>query len=103
MNRPGNRFENKSWRIFYHKDVVKNDIPKIGKTDRVRIKRAIENRLVINPILYGLPLRATLKRYWKLRVGDWRIVYTIVRQDVNILVIAHRKHVYDIAGKRTKN
>ena len=98
MNQLGN-----NWRVLYHKEVVKADIPKIAKVGRVesaRIKKAIENRIMVDPVLYGLPLRGTLKRYWKLRVGDWRIVYTIVRRDVIILVIAHRRYVYEVAESR---
>jgi mRNA interferase RelE/StbE len=31
--------------------------------------------LSISPHQYGDPLRKTLKRYWELRVGDYRVVY----------------------------
>ncbi|MBP7233389.1 MAG: type II toxin-antitoxin system RelE/ParE family toxin, partial [Syntrophaceae bacterium] len=43
---------------------------------------------------YGEPLRKTLKGYWKLRVGDYRVVFKIIDSEVWILGIRHRKSVY---------
>lgn len=87
-------------KVVYHRLVVSVDIPSLDKTTAERIKRAIEEKISIEPLLYGTPLRATLKPYWKLRVGDWRVVYEIKNLEVRIMVIAHRKNVYDIAIKR---
>jgi mRNA interferase RelE/StbE len=61
---------------------------------------AIETRLMTAPHQYGEPLRKTLKGYWKLRVGDYRIVFKIVDHEIYILVIIHRKKVYEKIGKR---
>jgi mRNA interferase RelE/StbE len=90
----------KSWFITYHELVVRIDIPRLGKAERDRVRRAIEQKIAINPVLYGIPLRGTLKQYWKVRVGNWRIVYSIFELEVRILVIAHRKDVYGKADKR---
>lgn len=99
MNRPGNK--NKiQWKITYHQAVVKIDIKALGTKEAHRIKDAIERKLTIDPAIYGIPLRGTLKHYWKLRVGDYRIVYTIVKEEVRILIIAHRKNVYSLADTR---
>lgn len=92
--------EKGKWRISYHESVAKIDIPRLPKNESLRIRSVIENKLARDPVLYGLPLRATLKRYWKLRVGDYRIVYAIVKSEVRILVVAHRRDVYKVAGKR---
>jgi len=61
------------------------------------IKRAIEERLSIDPIGLGKPLRYSLKGHRRLRVGDYRIVYRIdhTKHIVTIVVIKHRKDVYD--------
>ena len=85
----------------YHHDVKKVDLPKIDKKNKARIKRAIEERLTTNLEVYGKPLQRTLKGYWKLRVGDYRIVYRISRRDIIILGIIHRKEVYKQVKKRT--
>lgn len=88
-------------KILYHPLVVKKDIPKLDKPAAAKIRRAIETKLTEHPEIYGLPLRGTLKKYWKLRVGDYRIVYEIAGSEVRVLVIAHRKHVYELAPNRS--
>ena len=61
--------------LLYHPDVKKVDLPKIDRKIKSRIKTAIEERLLVQPELYARPLQRTLKGYWKLRVGDYRIVF----------------------------
>ena len=89
-----------NWTVSYHERVVHDDIARLSKTERERIKRAIETKLIKNPAMYGLPLRGTLRQYWKLRVGDWRVVYIIRVQEIRIMVIAHRREVYKMAQRR---
>lgn len=88
------------FKILYHHE-VKSDIEKIDNKIKNRIKTAIESRLSIAPHQYGEPLRKTLKGYWKLRVGDYRIVFKIVKNEVWILGIIHRKDVYMEVEKRS--
>jgi mRNA interferase RelE/StbE len=40
-----------------------------------------------------LPLRRTLKGYWKLRVGDYRVVFEFDRSTIIVLGIGHRKDI----------
>ena len=89
-----------SFELKYHPDVRAVDIPLINSKLRRRIKKAIETRLIIAPHQYGEPLRKTLKGYWKLRVGDYRVVFKIVESEVWILGIIHRKDVYGKIKKR---
>ena len=86
--------------LKYHPDVKSVDIPLLDARLRTRIKNAIETRLMTAPHLYGEPLRKTLRGYWKLRVGDYRVVFKIVEVEVWILGIIHRQKVYDTIGKR---
>lgn len=88
------------FKIYYHPKVKSHDIPRLGAAERKRIKRAIETRLMEEPHKYGLPLRRTLKGYWKLRVGDYRVVFTVEEQEVVVLVICHRKDAYEKASDR---
>ena len=90
-----------SFELRYHPDVKNIDISLLSGKLRGRIKRAIETRLATEPQRYGEPLRKTLKGYWKLRVGDYRIVFKVVKHEVLILGIIHRKKVYDQIIKRT--
>lgn len=87
--------------FLYHPDVKAIDLPKIDSKLKKRIKKALETRLTSAPHQYGEPLRKTLKGYWKLRVGDYRVVFKIVKKEVWILGIIHRKEVYEKLEKRT--
>ncbi len=89
-----------TFEIKYHPDVKKVDIPLINLRIKNRIKKAIETRLITYPHKYGEPLRKTLKGYWKLRVGDYRVVFKIAVPEVWILGIIHRKNVYERVKKR---
>jgi mRNA interferase RelE/StbE len=86
--------------LRYHPDVKSIDIPLLDAKLRTRIKNAIERRLTTAPHLYGEPLRKTLRGYWKLRVGDYIVVFMIVAEEVWILGIIHRKKVYEAIKKR---
>ncbi|HWR58107.1 MAG TPA: type II toxin-antitoxin system RelE/ParE family toxin [Thermodesulfovibrionales bacterium] len=88
------------YELRYHPDVRDVDIPKLNQTARKRIKKAIEDRLSISPHQYGVPLRKTLKGYWKLRVGDYRVVFKIERNEVLIFAIVNRRDVYKSIFKR---
>lgn len=90
------------FKIFFHPDIYK-DIKNIPKQDHERIRKAIEIKLKINPQIYGIPLRGSLKLFYKLRVGDYRIVFKISGGDVFVLAIGHRKNIYEITERRNKN
>ena len=86
--------------LRYHPAVRSDDLPLIDRKMKDRIRRAIEERLQTLPHEYGEPLRKTLKGYWKLRVGDYRVVFKIMKSEVWILGIRHRKEIYKDIGKR---
>ena len=89
------------YKLIYHPDVKKIDLPKIDNQNKMMIKRAIEERLAVQPEAYGKPLQRTLKGYWKLRVGDFRVVFKIIGDEILILAIMHRKNIYSQVKKRT--
>jgi mRNA interferase RelE/StbE len=81
--------------VKYHPDVREVDLPRINVKMRERIRKAIESRLMTAPQEYGLPLRKSLGGYWKLRVGDFRIVFKVQGEVVYVLGIHHRKKIYE--------
>ena len=86
--------------LHYHPAVRVEDLPLIERRAKDRIRKAIEERLQRAPQNYGEPLRKSLKGYWKLRVGDYRVVFKLIESEVWILGIRHRKSVYmDIAAR----
>lgn len=90
-----------TYRLAYHHAVADEDLPGIPANVAARITRAIETRLTTSPEQYGSPLRGTLKGYWKLRVGDCRVVFRVVGEEVRILAIRHRKDIYENVESRT--
>ncbi len=88
------------YELRYHPDVRDIDIPQLNEALKRRIKKAIEQRLATSPHQYGEPLRKTLKGYWKLRIGDYRVVFKIDKNEVLIFAIINRKDVYTKIFKR---
>ena len=91
-----------SYKLVYHPKVKTNDISRLDNEIAKRIKTAIEQKLIVNPLKYGFFLHGSLQGYKKLRVGDWRIVYRIVGSTIRIIAIGHRKDniVYNKASSR---
>jgi mRNA interferase RelE/StbE len=77
-----------------------SDIEDIPANVRKRILGAIESRLLTHPTQYGLRLRQSLASLWKIRVGDYRIVYEISGHQVIIWAILNRKSVYPEVARR---
>lgn len=85
-----------TYRIEYLESVVRDDIPRLSKDARKRIRKAVEQKLTTHPIEFGKPLRYSLKGARRLRVQDWRVIYRIEPPDVVLIVkIGHRKDVYE--------
>jgi mRNA interferase RelE/StbE len=76
---------------------VAKSLARINKKDRLRIAGAIE-LLAIDPRPPGAKmLRRGEHGRWRVRTGDYRIVYAIEDQKLVVLVlrVAHRREVYD--------
>lgn len=79
---------NRTYQIDYIQDVVERDIPSLSSTARIMIKKAIEERLSVDPIGFGKPLRYSLKGHRRLRVSDYRIVYRIEAAHKKVIIVA---------------
>ncbi len=82
----------------YHPEVAR-DIASFPQNIKLRIRKAIEDRLILDPIKFGEPLRRSLAGFRKLRVGDYRVIYQVQGQAVIILKIGHRSEVYKRFGR----
>lgn len=87
-------------RVIYHPKVLTDDLPGFNKDIVSRIRKAIEHRLMVAPDKYGVRLRKGLGGYWKIRVGDYRIIYSIAGEETRIIIIGHRKDVYFTVQQR---
>lgn len=85
-----------SWNIIYDKLVWLEDLKDIDPFHRKRIIRVINKKLSTAPSEYGVPLRGRYHGFWKLPVGDWRVVYSIKKDKVLVYVIKIGKRRDDI-------
>lgn len=88
------------WVVVYADVVVEQDLPRLSKRASEQIRKSIENKLIVDPMLFGKPLRTSLAGYRSLRVGDYRIVFRIDKNKVKVLAILHRSKVYIVVEKR---
>lgn len=87
------------YQIRYLEEVVRKHIPALSSSVRALIKRAIEERLTVDPVGFGKPLRYSLKGHRRLRVSHYRVVYRIAPEIKTVIIIAikHRKDIYEDA------
>lgn len=87
----------KKYKVVYDKN-VKKQVLKLDPFVSKKIKIWIDNNLVDceNPYFSGKQLRGNLSKYWRYRVGDYRILSEI--DDFKIIIfiiqIGHRKNIY---------
>jgi len=89
-------------KIRLHPFVIKFDLPRLNSIIRGRVHKLIKERLLTHPEIYGEPLRGILKNFWKLRAGDFRVVYSIQKGDIFIHTVGHRSEVYKTAKRRLR-
>ena len=70
------------------------DMARIARRDRERIVCAID-RLAEQPHA-GYPLKGDLRGLRRVRVGDYRVVYEVLNNELVVLVVrvAHRREAY---------
>jgi mRNA interferase RelE/StbE len=81
------------FQVLLHHDFG-DDLTTIPRNMAGRILNAIEDRLARDPTRYGERLRQSLRGFWKMRVGDYRVVYEIVRREVRVYGVMNRREVY---------
>lgn len=82
------------FRVVYHPEVAKEDLPALNRDIKERVRKVIESKLTRAPQDYGKPLSGNLHAYWSLRVGDYRVVYRIESPLVRIIQIVNRRDAY---------
>lgn len=75
------------WKVKIHRLVLSEDFKFIDRSSQKAILKDIHKKLTIAPQEYGMPLLGELKGYWRLRVGDYRIIYKIKEETVEVLII----------------
>jgi mRNA interferase RelE/StbE len=82
-----------TWEVSYSASAAEA-IRRLDPGVRARVRAAIE--ILRKDPLRGKPLQLTLQGLRSWRTGDWRIVYRVVEQRLEILVVTvgHRRDVY---------
>jgi mRNA interferase RelE/StbE len=81
-----------AYNIVYKKS-VQNDLKKLPKVEARRVLDQIEEELSKNASSYPV-LKGQFAGLRKYRVGDYRVIYAILHDEVVILRVGHRKDVY---------
>ncbi len=81
-----------AYNILYKKS-VQRDLKKLSKAEAGRVLNQIEKGLSERADTYPV-LKGQFAGLRKYRVGDYRIIYAILGDDVHILRIGHRQDVY---------
>ena len=76
-----------------YKASVRRDLRKTDRRNIERILRKIGNVLGDNP-KSGEPLHGEFAGLYKLRIGDYRVIYALLERDVLVLRIRHRSKAY---------
>ena len=81
-----------AYSITYKKSVHR-DLKKFSKVEATRILDQIEEELSKKPEDYPV-LKGQFAGLRKYRIGDYRVIFAILENDVLILRIGHRRDVY---------
>ena len=76
-----------------YKSSVQRDLKKLPRAEAHRILTQIEEELSKNGDAYPV-LKGQFAGLRKYRVGDYRVIYVILGNEVLVLRIGHRKDVY---------
>ncbi len=79
--------------IAYKKSVGK-DLAGLGKAEARRILDKIENELPERADSYPV-LKGPFSGLRKLRIGDYRVIFAILGNQLLVLRIGHRREVYE--------
>ena len=78
--------------VTYSKHSLR-DIKKLDYSVQKRLKTAIE-RLRTNPLYYSEKLRDFSIGTYRFRVGTYRVIFDIEKDNITILRIGHRREIY---------
>ena len=85
------------WRVELDDKALK-DLRSLGRVAQSSILKYLQEKIATNqdPRRFGKALSGDMKKLWRYRVGDYRIVCSIEKNICRVLVLSlgHRKSVY---------
>ena len=82
------------YKLTYNHLVAK-DVRRLPRNIRDIIGNAIADRLAFDPFRHSIPLKYGLEGFRRMRVGGYRIIFTIDKDTLIIHRIRHRKDAYE--------
>ena len=88
---------------IYFTRTSKKQFDSLSSKIKEEITKILEEEIAYNPLL-GKPLQGPLKGLRSQRIGNLRLIYQIIRNELTIMVISleHRKQVYRIKKSKKK-
>ena len=85
-----------TWKIKWEDFAVKQ-LRKLDKQVEKRIISYLKKIVLENPRKQGKPLTGDKSRFWRYRMGEYRIICRIMDDELIVLIIAvgHRKEIYN--------
>lgn len=80
-------------RKIEYKASVARDLRRLDRRVAARVLDKIEQELT-SDALRPIPLSGSFEGLYKLRVGDYRVIYSLSVDSVSVVRIAHRREVY---------
>lgn len=77
-----------------YKKSVEKDLAKLGKAEAGRILDKLEKELHVRAEVYPV-LKGEFAGLRKLLIGNYRVIFALLGQDVLVLRIGHRREVYE--------
>jgi mRNA interferase RelE/StbE len=80
--------KNLIWRVRFSEAALRQ-LKKLGKQPQKDILKYLKKRIETDedPQRYGDPLRRSLSGLWKYRVGDYRLICEVQREEIVVLVV----------------
>ena len=84
------------YKVYWEEQAL-TDLKKIDLTSAKKIINKVDHYLALDPKNLGKPLSAEFRDLFRYRFEDYRIIYEIVEQNIQIIImkISHRSIVYD--------
>jgi len=86
-----------AWKIEFERAALK-ELEKLDEPAARRILKFLHQRVgkLDDPRKIGARLQGTLSEFWKYRVGDYRLIYSLEDDRLVVLVlrVGHRREVY---------
>lgn len=80
------------YRLVYTARAVK-DIDSLDIVAKRRLKKALE-KLALSPLDYSTKLINSRIGEYRYRVGDYRVIFDLVGEEIIILRVGHRREIY---------